>query len=150
SEDRAVPLDLLAGRALGGERDHLGGGKPARRQQLEDRRADQAGRAEDTNSVAVATHLAHPLGPAQPATVGRCSGPVGSSGRTASSPSSKTLWRALTASGTRSAAMTHEILIGEVEIISMLIFSRPRTSKTLAATPGCERIPAPTIETLPI
>ena len=46
--------------------------------------------------------------------------------------------------------MTQEILIGEVEIISMLIRSSPSTSKTLAATPGCERMPAPTIETLPI
>ena len=46
--------------------------------------------------------------------------------------------------------MTHEILIGEVEIISMLIPSPPSTSKTLAATPGWERMPAPTIETLPI
>ena len=46
--------------------------------------------------------------------------------------------------------MTQEILIGEVEIISMLIPSPPSTSKTLAATPGWERMPAPTIETLPI
>ena len=41
-----------------------------------------------------------------------------------------------TASGTRSAEITQEILIGEVEIISMLIPSPPSTSKTLAATPG--------------
>ena len=46
--------------------------------------------------------------------------------------------------------MTQEILIGEVEIISMLMAPSPRVSKTLAATPGCERMPAPTIETLPI
>ena len=32
----------------------------------------------------------------------------------------------------------------------MLIRSAPSTSKTLAATPGCERMPAPMIETLPI
>ena len=32
----------------------------------------------------------------------------------------------------------------------MLMPSLPSTSKTRAATPGCERIPAPTIETLPI
>ena len=77
-------------------------------------------------------------------------GPVGSSGLIASSPSSNASCSALTASGTRSAEITQEILIGEVEIISMLIPSPPSTSKTLAATPGCERMPAPTIETLPI
>ena len=75
---------------------------------------------------------------------------VGSSGRTASAPSSNASCSALTASGTRSAEITQEILIGEVEIISMLIPSPPSTSKTLAATPGWERMPAPTIETLPI
>jgi hypothetical protein len=42
----AVPLDLLAGRALGGERDDLGGGEVALGQQLEDGRADQPGRAQ--------------------------------------------------------------------------------------------------------
>ena len=46
--------------------------------------------------------------------------------------------------------ITQEILIGEVEIISMLMSSPARVSNTWAATPGCERIPAPTIETLPI
>src|SRR6476646_6591833 len=48
-----------------------------------------------------------------------------------------------------SAAITHEILIGEVAIISMLIPFSPRVRKTLAATPGWLRIPAPTTETLP-
>ena len=33
--------------------------------------------------------------------------------------------------------MTQEIRIGDVEIISMLMPSSPRTVKTLAATPGC-------------
>ena len=41
-------------------------------------------------------------------------------------------------------------MIGEVEIISMLTPSSASTPKTFAATPGCERMPAPTIETLPI
>ena len=52
--------------------------------------------------------------------------------------------------GPRSAAITQEILIGEVEIISMLIPFSPSVWKTFAATPGWLRIPAPTIETLPI
>ena len=56
----------------------------------------------------------------------------------------------MTAAGTWSAAITQEILIGEVEIISMLIPFSPRVWKTFAATPGWLRIPAPTIETLPI
>ena len=49
-----------------------------------------------------------------------------------------------------SERITHEILIGEVEIISMLMSCSASVSNTFAATPGCERIPAPTIETLPI
>ena len=36
----------------------------------------------------------------------------------------------------RRARTTHEILIGEVEIISMLISSSPSVENTLAATPG--------------
>ncbi len=52
--------------------------------------------------------------------------------------------------GTSSAEITQEILIGEVEIISMLILCSPSVSNTLAATPGWLRMPAPTIETLPI
>ncbi len=65
-------------------------------------------------------------------------------------PRSKLSWSALTASAIRSEEITQEILIGEVEIISMLIPSSPRTRKTCAATPGWLRIPAPTMETLPI
>jgi hypothetical protein len=42
--------------------------------------------------------------------------------RIASSPRSKAEWSALTAAGTLSPRITHEILIGEVLIISMLIF----------------------------
>ena len=50
----------------------------------------------------------------------------------------------------RSALTTHEILIGDVEIISMLMPWSPSVAKTRAATPGCDFIPAPTTETLPI
>ena len=64
--------------------------------------------------------------------------------------SSKALCRALTARSTRSRSITQEILIGEVEIMSMFTPSSASTAKTFAATPGWERIPAPTIETLPI
>ena len=49
-----------------------------------------------------------------------------------------------------SARTTQEILIGEVEIISMLMPRSPSVANTLAATPGWERIPAPTIDTFPI
>ncbi len=81
---------------------------------------------------------------------GRCSVPVGSSRRTASSPRSNAWCRAFTAAGTSAASITQEILIGEVEIISMLIPLSPSIWKTFAATPGWLRIPAPTIDTLPI
>ncbi len=55
--------------------------------------------------------------------------------------SSKAACSARTASGTRSPRTTHEILIGDVEIISMLIPSSPSMEKTLAATPGCVFMP---------
>ena len=116
-------------------------GKSRSASTLEDRRADQPGRAQHSDSVAVAVHD-------DPSGARGCGG--GWRSAPASTSSSKASCSARTASGTRSAEITHEILIGEVEIISMLIPSPPRTSKTLAATPGCERMPAPTIETLPI
>src|SRR5215212_6842979 len=149
SVGQLLDLELGAGernaaarRASGGERHQLGDREPALGQHLEDRRADGAGGAEDADAIAGV--VAHEL------TVGRCSAPVGSSLRIASSPSSNAVWSASTACGTWSARITQEILIGEVEIISMLILFSPSTRKTLAATPGWLRIPAPTIETLPI
>ena len=51
---------------------------------------------------------------------------------------------------TSSSRMTHEILIGEVEIISMFTPASPSTVNAFAATPGWLFIPAPTSETLPI
>src|SRR5262249_13619817 len=58
--------------------------------------------------------------------------------------------RARTAGSTSLAATTHEIRIDDVEIISMLIPSRARTSNISAATPGWVFMPAPTSETRPI
>ena len=55
-----------------------------------------------------------------------------------------------TARGTSERSITQEILIGEVAIISMFTPSSASVEKTRAATPGCERMPAPMIETLPI
>ena len=46
------------------------------------------------------------------------------------------------------ASMTQEILISEVEISWMLMFSRARISNIFSATPACERMPTPTTETL--
>ena len=48
------------------------------------------------------------------------------------------------------SSMTTEILISEVEIIWMLIPSEPRAENILLATPGCERMPTPTAETLQV
>ena len=50
--------------------------------------------------------------------------------------SSKALCSACTARSTRSRAITQEILIGDVEIMSMFTPSPASTAKTLAATPG--------------
>ena len=121
-ELRSVEVDLLARRALGGERDDLGGGEVALGEDLEERRADGAGGADDPDSVSLRRSKGEPAISSSP--VGRCS-PVGSSSRTASAPSSKALCSALTAVGTSSASITQEILIGEVEIISMLILCSP-------------------------
>ena len=57
-------------------------------------------------------------------------------------------WR--TAVSTSSSRTTHEILIGEVEIISMFTLASPSTVSARAATPGWLFIPAPTSETLPM
>src|SRR5205823_3819189 len=95
-------------------------------QQAQHDAADRTGGADD--------------GHAQP---GHENSPNGRSTCTVSLPdSSNAACSARTASGTRSPAMTQEILIGEVEIILMLMSSAPRVEKTFAATPGCVRIPA--------
>ena len=123
--------DLLAGRARGGEGHDVVGGKAAALEQREQERAHGAGGAHDGDPHA--------------------NSPNGCSGRIEPSPeSSNALCSALTASGTRSPGTTHEIRIGEVEIIMMLIALSPSVVKTFAATPGWVFIPAPTIETFPI
>ena len=68
----------------------------------------------------------------------------------ASSPSSNAACSRRTASGTSDPRTTHEILIGDVEIISMFTPASPSTLNVLAATPGCDFMPAPTSETLPM
>src|SRR5918999_695439 len=82
-------------------------------------------------------------------TLGRWS-PATSSGRTASAPSSKAVCSWRTAVSTCSSRTTQEILIGEVEIISMLTSASPSTVRARAATPGWLFIPAPTSETFPM
>ena len=96
-------------------------GNCALAQQLEHRRADDAGGADD--------------GDPQPA-AHRASCPIGRSRWTSARLSWNARVSACTASGTASERITHEILIGEVEIISMLISSSASVSNTCAATPG--------------
>ena len=77
--------------------------------------------------------------------------PNGRSARIVPSPdSSNAACSARTAPGTAAPAMTQEILIGDVEIISMFTPSAPSVVKTFAATPGWDFIPAPMTDTLPI
>ena len=57
---------------------------------------------------------------------------------------------AATASSTCASSTTTEMRISEVEIISMLTPASASAAKNVAATPGCERMPAPTSDTLPI
>src|SRR6202030_3993480 len=96
---------LDADRALGGEWDDLARSEASRREHLEHDPPDRPGRPDDRHPR-MGAHRASPNGfsativpsPARP--------------NAACSPR--------TASGTLSPAITHEILIGEVEIISML------------------------------
>src|SRR6185369_12052058 len=98
---------LAAGGARGGERDDLGGREAALAQLGEHHGADGAGGADDSDAVGAAHARA----------------PNGFSASTWSAPSSKAVCRARTARSTASPETTHEILIGEVAIISMLIAS---------------------------
>ncbi len=63
---------------------------------------------------------------------------------------SKAAWISRTARSTSGARTTQEIRIDEVEIISMLMPASARVWNIFAATPGCERMPAPTSDTFPI
>ncbi len=56
---------------------------------------------------------------------------------------------ARTAASRSVSRQTTETRISEVEIISMLTPASPSAAKKPAATPGCERMPAPISETLP-
>src|SRR5664279_2560452 len=145
-------IDLGSGRPRRGEEDDLVSREVALGQQREHRPAHGAGGANDSHAHAAGSASARMLalrvhGGARVIQL-RHRGPC--SGSMPPSPSSKAACRERTAWGTWSARMMHEILIGEVEIISMLMFWVANVSKTLKATPGCERMPAPTIETLPI
>ena len=59
-----------------------------------------------------------------------------SSSPTSSFSSAKALWRVLIARSVSFSSITHEIFISEVDIISILIFSELRTSKTFSSDPG--------------
>src|SRR5512143_618926 len=63
---------------------------------------------------------------------------------------SKVSWSTLTASSVYLASITQEILISDVLIIMILIPSLARAENILAATPECERMPTPMIDTLAI
>ncbi len=63
--------------------------------------------------------------------------------------SSNAACTARTASGICEREITHESLIGDVEIMRRLIWLSASVRNILAATPGCERMPAPMIEILP-
>ena len=60
------------------------------------------------------------------------------------------MWVARTASSTWASSTITEIRISEVEIISMLTPAEASAAKNFAVMPGCERMPAPISETLPI
>ena len=57
---------------------------------------------------------------------------------------------ARTASSTWASLTTTEMRISEVEIISMFTPAEARAAKNFAVMPGCERMPAPMSDTLPM
>ena len=67
-----------------------------------------------------------------------------------SPPSSNASCTARTAASRSVSRHTTETRISDVEIISMLTPAWAMAPKNLAATPGCERMPAPTSDTLPM
>ena len=100
--------------------------------------ADQCrGSARGPRSLASASHV-----------TGRCPRRPRLRPRVESSPNA--VCTARTASSSRSARVTTEMRISEVEIISMLTPALASALKNVAETPGCERMPAPTSESLPI
>src|SRR5690606_153856 len=66
-----------------------------------------------------------------------------------SPPRSNASCTASTAASTSVSLISTEIRISEVLIISMLIPALAIASQTVAGTPGCERMPPPTSDTLP-
>src|ERR1019366_69666 len=129
----------------GAGRDPQRGGDPTPAR----RRASRTGI--DATIVVAAARLGSAAATAQARRRPGAGGVEGYSGIEVPGPeSSNALCSTCTARGTRARSITQEILIGEVEIISMFTPSSASTSNTLAATPGFERMPAPMIDTLPI
>ena len=60
------------------------------------------------------------------------------------------MWTARTASSSWSSRVTTETRISEVEIISMLMPASASAWNSVAETPGCDRIPAPISDSLPM
>ena len=128
------PSSSRAGRALGGERHEL-----ARREA----RARAASRASTVPTAPVApTTATRRLMRALEGVLGR-SDVVGAE-------LERLVQRAHGVRDAVGARSTQEILIGEVEIISMLMSSSPSVANTFAATPGWRLMPAPTTDTFPI
>src|SRR5699024_7761749 len=119
------------GRAGGGEEPHLFGGEVALLEQGAQHGADLPGRSDDSDPY---TH--RPVPPYTTASTSSASSPnAACTARTASSS-----WWMPTMTESR---------ISEVEIISMLMPASRSAPNNRAETPGCERMPAPTSESLP-
>jgi hypothetical protein len=65
-------------------------------------------------------------------------------------PRSNASWTARTATSRSVSRQITEIRISDVEIISTLTPASASAEKKIAATPGCERMPAPTSDSLPM
>src|SRR5690606_4076650 len=129
----APPRQLLTGRPGRGEEPHLIGREVALFEQLAHDGADLTGRADHSYPY---THVHRPV----PAWTTATSSP----------PRSKARCSTLTASSSWDSATSTEMRISEVEIRSMLTPASASDSQNVAVTPGCDFIPAPTSETLPM
>src|SRR3954447_5968399 len=129
-----APGQRAAGRPGGGEEPDLLDRELALEQDVPHHRADLSGRANDADARAPAHRPVPPYTTAS----------------TSSESSSNAVCVAATASSTCPWSTITEIRISEVEIISMFTPAAASAEKNRAVIPGCERMPAPISETLPI
>ena len=107
-------------------------------------------RLERIPGVRAVTYSRVPLLAGQERPGGHRRQPAAAASITSGRSSSNAAWSARSAVSRSSSAMIVVIRISEVEIISMFTPALARAAKNFAVTPGCDRMPAPISDTLPM